>query len=256
MHKQDYTTIIKHAKNSESESKLNSMIKLAQSEAGIAVNIKDLDANSYLFNCTDATIDLKTGKVLTHAKEHLITKISGINYIPDATCPLWINFLNKIMNGNSEMIEFLQRTVGYSLTGDASEQCMFILQGNGANGKSTFIETLKSLFGDYAKVADPRTFLVNQSNGIRNDLARLCGVRFVSSSEADEGSKLSESIIKQFTGSDTIAARFLHKEFFEFQPVCKIFLATNYKPIINGEYAIWRRIRLIPFKRPLRNSKF
>jgi putative DNA primase/helicase len=137
---------------------------------------------------------------------------------------------------------------GYALTGDTREQVLFILYGTGANGKSTFLEVLRALLGEFARQTDFSTFLVRSSDTVRNDLAKLAGARFVTAVEAEEGRRLDEALVKQLTGGDRITARFLYKEFFEYDPQFKIFLATNHKPVIwsPGE-AIWRRIRLIPF---------
>jgi putative DNA primase/helicase len=143
---------------------------------------------------------------------------------------------------------FLQRAVGYSLTADIREQCFFLLYGAGSNGKSTFIKTISALFADYARTTPVETLLVRHGNNIPNDVARLKGARFVSAVETEGGKRLAESLVKQLTGGDKVAARFLHREFFEFEPTFKLWLAVNHKPKIRGtDHAIWRRIRLIPF---------
>ena len=153
------------------------------------------------------------------------------------------------MDGNSEMIAFLQTAVGYSLTGLSSEQCLFLLHGNGANGKSTFVNTIRVLLGDYSKQTPVETLMVKRAGGASNDLARLRGVRFVSAVEAEAGQRMAESLVKQLTGGDAVAARFLYGEFFEFVPQFKLWLATNHRPEIQGmDEAIWRRIHLIPFE--------
>ena len=168
---------------------------------------------------------------------------------PTAECPLWMDFLSDVTAGNEELIRYLQRAIGYSLTGLTTEHCMFMLWGTGRNGKSTFLEVIHHLMGEYAKAAHMNTFMVQQNEGIPNDLAALSSARFVSATESDEGKRLAESKIKQITGGDTITARFLHKEFFEFKPQFKIWLGTNHRPTIYGtDEGIWRRIRLIPFE--------
>jgi len=147
------------------------------------------------------------------------------------------------------LISFLQRAIGYSLTGDTSEQCLFLLFGVGANGKSTLLNIISFLLGDFAQTATFDTFLLkNQERSINNDIARMQGNRFISAIEAEGERRLSEVLIKQLTGGDTITARFLFAEFFDFKPQFKIWLACNHKPIIKGtDHAIWRRIKLIPF---------
>ena len=160
-----------------------------------------------------------------------------------------MSFLNRIMDKNANLIEFLKRAVGYSLTGDVSEQCLFIFFGSGANGKSTFLRTVNMLMGDYSQQTATETLLVKQKGAIPNDIARLKGARFITASEAEAEQRLAESLIKQMTGGDIISARFLHQEWFDFEPTYKIFLGTNHKPVIKGtDYAIWRRIKLVPFE--------
>jgi putative DNA primase/helicase len=152
------------------------------------------------------------------------------------------------MGGNQPLVEFVQRAAGYCLTGKTDEEVLFFLYGTGANGKTTFVETVRKLLSDYAQQADFNSFLEKRSDGARNDLARLKGARFVAAVEAGEGRKLDETVIKQATGGDTITSRFLYREFFEYVPQFKIFLVANHKPRISGtDEGIWRRIRLIPF---------
>jgi P4 family phage/plasmid primase-like protien len=182
------------------------------------------------------------------APEDLITKLAPVEFDPNATCPIWEKFLAEVTGGGMELQEYLQRAVGYSLTGQTNEQVLFLLYGTGANGKSTFLETLRYVFGDYAQTADFSTFTASKGNGPRNDIARLRGARFVTANEGEHGARMAESLIKQVTGTDTISARFLYSESFEFTPQFKLWLATNHKPLITGtEGGIWRRINLVPF---------
>lgn len=236
------------AVQSESEQKLKAMVSLAQSEAGIPISSKQFDANPYLLNCQNGTLDLKTGELRPHNAEDLITKILPFESNQEARCEEWIKFLARIMGENFDLIRFLQRAIGYCLTGDISEQCLFLLYGTGANGKSTFISILNLLLGDFAQTASFETFLVKNQERINNDIARMQGKRLISAIEAEGERRLSEVLVKQLTGGDVITARFLYGEFFEFKPQFKIVLACNHKPVIKGtDYAIWRRIKLIPF---------
>ena len=215
---------------------------------GIPVLPEQLDTDRWLLNVLNGTIDLRTGDLREHRRENLITKLAPVIYDPEAACPVWLAFLNRIMCNNDVVIDFLQRAIGYALTGDTREQCLFLLYGTGANGKSTFIETLRAMLGDYACQTDFTTFLVSRSDAVRNDLAALRGGRFVSAVEVESGRHLNEALVKQVTGGDAITARFLYQEFFTFLPQFKIFLAANHKPVIWGtDDGIWRRIRLIPF---------
>jgi putative DNA primase/helicase len=251
--------LMKHATKTESGQSLTNMIKWARSEEGIPVTPEQLDGDQWVLNCMNGTLDLKTGKLLPHQRDQFMTNILPVEYDPSAECPNWIKFLNRIMQdaqGNERpgLVEFLQRAVGYALTGSIKEQVIFFLYGSGKNGKSTFINTIKDLLGDYARQSSTETFMAKQnSGGATNDLARLKGARLVSAVESEEGKKLAESLIKQLTGGEPITARFLHKEFFEFTPTFKIFFVTNHKPQIrNSDLGIWRRIRLIPFNATIR----
>ncbi len=152
------------------------------------------------------------------------------------------------MSGDAELVTFLQRAAGYSLTGSTREQCLFVLYGTGANGKSSLLDTLRLLLGDYAQQTESKTFTEKKQDSISNDIARLKGARLVAASETESGGRLAESLVKQMTGGEPLTARFLHQEFFEFRPEFKVWLGTNHKPVIKGsDNAIWRRIRLIPF---------
>ena len=238
-----------HAKNSQSLPRIKAAIELAQSEPGIPVSTNQLDNNNYILGVSNGVINLKTGALREPRREDLITKCATVAYDPNASAPIFMSFLKRIMNGNSAMISFIQRAVGYSLTGATDEQCLFFLHGSGSNGKSTLLNVIRELLGDYALQCPAETLMVKQGGGsIPNDIARLRGARMVATSETEEGRRFAEVMIKQLTGNDTIAARFLFGEYFEFVPNFKIWLAANHKPVIRGDdYAIWRRIRLIPF---------
>ncbi len=241
--------LIKWGLATESNTKMQAMVKLAESGEGVAISPDDLDMNPWLLNCRNGIIDLRNGQFKEHDKSDLITKVIPVIYDPNAKCPKWLDFLDRIMDGNQGLISFLQRVGGYTLTGDTREQCFFILHGCGANGKSTFLKTIGTLLGDYSQAASFETFLSKkQGNVANNDIARMQGKRFISAVEAEEKRRLAENVIKQVTGKDVVAARFLYAEYFEFLPQFKIFLATNHKPKINcNDPAIWRRVKLIPF---------
>src|SRR5215207_6529092 len=237
----------KWASSSLSESKLRAMISLCQSEPGIPVLPDELDASPDLLNVLNGTIDLRSGKLREHRREDLITRIVPVEYDPDANAPAWETFLQRVLPGE-ELRAFVRRAVGYSATGDTSEQCMLINHGGGANGKSTFQETIAAALGDYAMRAPTEMLLAKRAGGIPNDVARLKGARFVAASETEEGRRLAESLIKDLTGQDTITARFMRAEWFDFEPTHKLWLSTNHKPEIRGtDNAIWRRIRLVPW---------
>ncbi|MGM2787488.1 phage/plasmid primase, P4 family [Bacillus cereus group sp. Bce018] len=220
----------------------------------VSVKKKELDAHNFLFNCDNGVIDLKTGELLPHDRDLLLTKISPIKYDRNAECPNWKAFLESIFKTpagepDHELINYLQKAIGYSLTGVTKEQVMFFLFGNGRNGKSTFINIIQDLLGDYGRQTNSDTFLKKRNDsGINNDVARLDGARFVSAVESEEGQQLSEALVKQITGGEKMSARFLRQEYFEFTPEFKVFFTTNHKPIVKGsDEGIWRRIMLIPF---------
>ena len=175
--------------------------------------------------------------------------MSLVDYISGAEFPLWYKFLDEVFLGNKDVIDFIQRAVGYSMTASIDEHCMFILYGQGLNGKTTFVETLSKIFGMYSIGLPPESIMNKKpGNNIPNDIARLKGARRVTVSESKENVTLDEALIKRLTGGDLITARFLNKEFFDFYPIFKMFLYTNKKPNIHGtDIGIWRRIRMIPF---------
>jgi putative DNA primase/helicase len=246
--KKQRAVLAHHALKSESESKRKALIASARSELGIPVLPDHLDRDPWLFNVLNGTIDLQTGQLRAHRREDLITKLAPVEYDPQAQCPTWWAFLERIMSGDGLIKEFLQKAVGYALTGDTRQQCLFFLYGLGANGKTTFLETIQALLGDYAKRTSTETFLAKKGSSIPNDVAALRGARLVAAVEVESGRRLAEVLLKEMTGGDTITARFLHAEFFEFKPQFKIFLAANHKPIVRGtDNGIWRRIHLIPF---------
>lgn len=241
--------LAKHAVASESAGRLAAMVELAKSEAELVARSSEFDADPMLLGVGNGTVNLLTGGLWEPRREDYITKQAMTHYDPAAQCPLWLSFLNRIMGGDTEMIGFLQRAMGYALTGSAKEQCLFLLYGVGANGKSTFLNVIGELAGDYGANTPAESLMVQQNSGVRNDIARLRGVRFVTAIETEDGQRLAESLVKSLTGGDTISARFLYGEFFDFTPQFKLFLAANHKPVIKGDdYAIWRRVRLVPFE--------
>jgi putative DNA primase/helicase len=241
--------LMAHIKSSLSTSKLKALIENAQSEPGMAVQPAELDANPWVLNCANGTLDLRTGELHPHQQTDLITKRLTIPYDPEARCPQWVMFLEHAMSGEAELVVFLQRALGYSLTGSTREQCFFLVHGPTKTGKSTFINTSRKLLGDYARQSEASTFLHKDRTEVRNDLAMLAGARLVSAIETDQGKKLAEALVKQATGgTDSITARFLFEELFEFVPQFKVFLATNHAPRMDAQDdALWERVHRIPF---------
>jgi putative DNA primase/helicase len=248
--------LLKHAAQSESASRMRSLLELAATEPEISCTVDQFDSNPWLFNVANGTINLKTGKFLKPDRNHLLTKQSSIIYDATANAPRWGQFLLEIMAGDAELVQFLQTAVGYSLTGDTREQCLFFCYGRGSNGKTTFFEILRKLSGEYAKQSDFSSFMASKSEGPRNDLARMNGARIVTASEADAEKGFDGRIIKTLTGDDTIVARRLYEEFMEFKPQHKLWLAANHKPVVREQTeGFWRRIRLVPFDVRFAKSK-
>jgi putative DNA primase/helicase len=238
---------------SESDARLRAMMAQAQSEPGVAVSPRALDADPMLLNVLNGTIDLRTGQLREHRREDLLTKLVPIAFDPANTaCDQWLAFLVSVFAGDNDRIDFLQRAFGYSLTGNTDEHALFVPYGTGRNGKSTKLEILRDLLGEYARSADSSTFLARRNadgGGPREDIARLKGARVVTAIEAGEGRRLDEERIKAVTGGDVVPARMTYaKHSIEFQPEFKLWLAANHKPVIRGtDEGIWSRIMLIPF---------
>lgn len=245
----------RHIKTSRSSKAKTAMKKELQHQVPIVLG--QFDRDKYALNTPNGIIDLKEGCVLPHDIEKYITKLTGTG-ISESDCPQWKTFLDTIFCGDSKMIRYIRKAVGYSLSGSTSEQCVFFLYGTGRNGKSTFLDTIRAMMGDYAANAQPETIMVSQKNtgGARSDIARLKGARFVTTVEPNEGMRLDEGLIKQLTGGDPVTARFQYSQEFEFTPEFKIWMATNHKPIIRGtDTGIWRRIHLVPFTAAIPESK-
>lgn len=233
---------------SQSAKRLNSMRTLAQKAEVLSLSHERLDSDPWLLNVQNGTIDLKTGQLREHRREDLITKLAPVDFDPDAKAPTWLSFLDRAMAGSQELMGFLQRMIGYSLTGSVQEHVLGFFFGGGANGKSTFLSTIHTMLGDYASPA-PRGMLF-RGKGDRHptELASLYGRRFVTCSEVEEGVFFDEGLTKDLTGGDPIECRRMREDFWTFQPTHKIFVAGNHKPSVRGDdEGIWRRMRLIPW---------
>ncbi len=216
--------LAKHALKTESARSLTNMIELTRYRAGLAIAPDDLDGDPWLLNVLNGTLDLRTGTLRRHERTDLMTKLVPAKFDANAQCPYWLEFLDLIMGGNARLVEFLQRAIGYSLTGDSSERILFFPYGTGRNGKSTFLETVHMLLGDYAMKTPSETLIQKRENGVPNDVARLKGARFVYASETAEGGRLNEEQVKNLTGEKTLIARFMRGEFFEFRRSFKLWL--------------------------------
>jgi putative DNA primase/helicase len=238
--------LYKWAGTSQSHPRINAMVALTQSE--VPVLPADLDADPNLINFPNGTLELDTFTFREHKREDRCTKAMGCEYLPDATCPLWVQFLDTIFDKNDNLIKFVQRGLGYSLTAAIGERAIFLCHGSGANGKSTLLNTVASAMGEYARQTESNTFCQQKHDGVRNDIAALKGARYVIAIESKKGKRLDEALVKQLSGGDTVAARFLFQEYFEFKPEFKIWWAFNHKPRIDDTtQSVWDRVKLIPF---------
>lgn len=238
----------KHMKSSRSNKSKNAMLNEVMHHVPILPS--QLDRYKAALNTPGGVIDLKSGALAPHDPKNYFTKITAVEYSENADCPRWTAFLDDIFGGDKDLIRYVQKAVGYSLTGATSEQCAFFLYGTGRNGKSTFLDIIRDIFGDYAANIQPETIMVRNSQGsaINSDIARLKGARLVTSVEPNEGVRINEGLLKQLTGDDTVTARKLYGDEFEFKPEFKLWMATNHKPVIRGtDTGIWRRIHMIPF---------
>jgi len=233
----------------EKRSTRDNIVSLSRHEAEVQVESGDLDVKPMLLNCSNGTIDLTTAKLRAHQRSDLITQITRVEYIPHATCPRWEAFLDKILAGDRSLIAFVRRAVGYSLSGEIREHVLFILWGSGANGKSTLLEVLLSLFGRYGTSAARDLLIAKTHDRHPTELVDLFRARFVVCHETNEEQRFDESKLKTLTGGDRIKTRRMGEDFWEFSPTHKLWLGTNHRPAIRGtDLAIWRRIHLVPFE--------
>ena len=231
--REDSRKLAAWAFRSQSRDRMAAMLYIAQND--VAVCPEHLDTHPWLLNVANGTIDLQTGLLRPAARNDLLTKAAPITYDPAATCPQWTAFIDRIFEGNADLIRFVQKAAGYSLTGLDTEECFFVLHGIGQNGKSTFVETLSALLGmDYAQQATPDLLMQKKQERHATELAVLRGARMVASVETGQGKRLNEVLIKAMTGGDRIRANFMHQDTFEFRPEFKVWLSTNHKPVITG----------------------
>ena len=249
---QQQQRLLKHALKSESARALGAMVQLASTEQGVAVTSSRLDRDPWLFNVQNGTIDLRTGVLSMHDRTDYITKVSPVEWVEDAECPLWDAFLDYAFMGDPDTIAFIHRFFGYCLTGLCVEQVLLFMEGTGQNGKTTALLILMYVLGDYAIQGAPGLLMSKQNESHPTEVADLEGVRFVANSEVEKGKPFAEALIKQLTGSDRIRARKMRQDFYEFDPTHKLIIAANHRPIIKGnDEGIWRRVLRLPWERKI-----
>jgi putative DNA primase/helicase len=241
-------TLKKWAKVCEKHSMVAAMVNLSAPQPGVAINHTELDVNPMLYNVLNGTVDLKTGRLTRHNPDQHITQLASVEYNPDAQCPAWERFVLEVCDGDRDLAGYLQRAVGYSLTGDVREHVLFFCYGRGENGKSTFLETVLGMMGDYGKPGAPGLLLEKKGDGHPTEVADLYGARLVSCQEVDENRAWAEATVKQLTGGDTISARRMREDYWTFHPTHKLWVSANAKPYVReATDGVWRRLKLIPF---------
>jgi putative DNA primase/helicase len=225
---------------------IHAVEQLAKADEQLAARVDQWDSDLWQLNTPSGTVDLRTGTINPHKPSDYCTKITAV--APEGDCPRWLSFLNQISNGNAELIAFVQRMVGYALTGSTQEHSLFFLYGTGANGKSVFVKALGGILRDYHRTAPIETFTSSAFDRHPTEVARLDGARLVTASETEEGRRWSESRIKELTGGDRIAARFMRQDHFEYEPQFKLVIAGNHKPGLKSvDEAMRRRLHFVPF---------
>jgi putative DNA primase/helicase len=239
--------LVTWAMRSEAADRIAAMMRLAESEPGVVVESEQLNSNPFLLTCLNGTIDLHTGTLQPHRREDLNTRLAPVEFDPNVQLDLWQQTL-AFAFPDAEVRNFVQHAVGYSATGDICEEKFFMLIGPTNSGKTTFVEAIKAAMGDYAATADISSFLVTRDDhGPRNDIARLDGRRFIASVEVEQGKRLAEGLVKLLSGGDTVLARRLYQEHFEFKFTGKIWIVANHAPMVrDDDDALWRRIIRIP----------
>jgi len=246
---------LKHIKSMRSSRSKVAMLTEAQHLAEVKADA--FDTQAHLLNVLNGTLDLTTGELLPHNKADMISKLANCEYSDKCDIPRWSAFLNEIFDGDRDLIRYFQKVVGYCLTGSTEEHCAFFCYGTGRNGKSTLLDIISEMLGDYAVNIQPETIMVrNVQVGPTSDIARLKGARFVTTVEPNEGVRLNEGLLKQLTGGDRVTASKKYENEFEFKPEFKLLMGTNHKPVIRGtDLGIWSRIRLIPFNIQISEEK-
>ena len=242
---------LKFTLKSEDHHKINACLNSAKSYRLLATTANDWNVDPFRLQCKNGVLVLDNEiKFIASSPEMMTSQSIGCEYVPEAGCPTFEKALSEMMDNRQQLVEFVQRAIGYSLSGEISEHCFFIMYGSGANGKTVLQNTIKTLLGDYAKHSQFAAFTQRYNNSQTNDLARLHSARIVIASEGSDSKKFDEEQLKQITGADNVTARFLYHESFTFTPKFKLWLAVNSLPKVDDvSEGFWRRVRIIPFER-------
>lgn len=248
---EEYKDLVRFALSSESQKRLKAMVDLVKSEGDITISVNDLNKDNYLFNCKNATVDLRTGKARLQSKDDLITVTAPVDFDPAARAPLWDAFLLEVQQKSEAKIKYLQKLAGWWLTGDTRYQIVPLFHGEGENGKSTYLKVIRvKVMGDYADEIEPEAFLIKMNNsrdsGIREQIANLYGKRLVTCTEIAEGRQLTVNLLKAITGGESISGDRKYEHTVRFTPTFKVILSGNNEPVIKeNSHAVWRRLKKI-----------
>ena len=238
--------LLKWFEQSQNASKLAAAVSIL--ETRLQVTLTQLDSDPWLLNVANGTIDLRTAELRAHDPLDLITQIADVTWSDDATCPTWDTFVHGAMGEQLDLVLYLQRWVGYAITGVTTEHALAFFHGGGSNGKSTFINTIRTMMGEYACAAPRDLLFEKRSDGHPTDLARLYGKRLAICAEIGEHTILDEAKVKDLTGGDAVSVRRMREDFWDLIPTHKLAIAGNHKPTVRGDdHGIWRRIRLVPW---------
>ena len=250
-------TLQKWALTSQSEPKMRAMLNMASNHPLLVSKASSFDKQKTKLNCLNGIVDLETGQLNQRTSDDLHTKVIGTNFNPQAKCPNFDKFIKEVFGGDGELISWIQRAFGYSLTGSVQEQVLFICYGTGANGKSTLLETISKILDDYSTNADFEMFLSNQKSDVRvmEAVGELKGIRLALASEVDASKRFNESLVKRLTGGDTLRGTKLHMGAFQFEPQHKLWFLCNHIPFArDGSHGFWRRIKVVPFAQQFQGS--
>lgn len=253
----DAQNLKKWSVTSESKPKTMAMLDMAAKHPSLVAKASSFDKQKMKLNCLNGIVDLETGQLNQRTSDDLHTKVIGTNFNPKAKCPNFDKFIKEVFGGDGELISWIQRAFGYSLTGSVQEQVLFICYGTGANGKSTLLETISKILGDYSTNADFEMFLSNQKSDVRvmEAVGELKGIRLALASEVDASKRFNESLVKRLTGGDTLRGTKLHMGAFQFEPQHKLWFLCNHIPFArDGSHGFWRRIKVIPFDQQFQGS--
>lgn len=254
---QDRIKLLAFTMKLERRNGVENLLHLAHAMLPIADSGENWNVNPYLLGCPNGVVNLKTGERHDGYADERITLQTRVPYVPDAACPRWMKFLNEIFLADQEVITYVQRALGYSLTGNIREQCFFMCVGGGSNGKSTFLSTLDHIWGQYCYTTDMRTFTNSPgaADSMEFNMAELMSRRLILASETKSNSSFNETAIKNFTGGEKVNAQRKYGHPFEFLPTGKIWLGVNHQPRVRDDsLGFWRRVRLIPFNATFRGS--